>query len=788
MTFVGCGDGDDPPNVTASPGAVNLAKGKKSTITARVDGRAATSAVTWRSGNNSIATVVEGTGGSAEITAVGVGQTTVTVTQDEGSATVNVTVVAASIESLAIMPTAPMVTAGATADLTATATLSDGTTSNVTSMVTWTSSDATKATVSAAGQLRGVAVGTATLTATLGDKTATAAATVTAATLTSIAVTPATATRIVGQTQQFVATGTFSDATTADITTSVTWSSSNAAQASISNAAGSNGLATALAAGTPTITATLGAITGAATLTVNAVTLVSIAVTPATATRPVGLTQQFVATGTYSDATTAVITTTVTWSSSSAAIATISNTAGSNGLATAVAPGNATITATLGAITGTATLTVNAVTLVSIAVAPATATIAAGTTQQYIATGTYNDNSTADITAMATWTSSDETHATISSTGLATGVAAGATTITAALDGITGTAALEVGPAVIASIAVAPATMTIDVDQTQQYTATATYTDGTTSDVSATATWNSSNTGTATISATGLATGISAGTVTISAAQGGVTGTAALTVRALMSIAITPAGDLAPGTSRQLVATATFTDASTVVVTELATWTSGNTAGVTVSDAAGTKGLATGVSQAGATISATVGAITGTLAIAGCNIVVNEVQVAGANAAGVQAAANEWIELASKCTAEQNLTGLRLVYRAAAASSVESVVLELTGTLAAGGYNFYAHAAAAVLYPTATATFGSGTTGSLGGAGGGVGLRVSVTGGSLLDSMGYGTAANALIEGTVFGAITSGSSAARTPDKADTNNNAADFALDATTTPGAANN
>jgi hypothetical protein len=110
MTFVGCGDGDDPPNVTASPGAVNLAKGKKSTVTARVDGRAASSAVTWRSSNNSIATVVEGTGGTAEITAVGVGQATVTVSQDDASATVNVTVLAASIESLAIMPTAPMIT------------------------------------------------------------------------------------------------------------------------------------------------------------------------------------------------------------------------------------------------------------------------------------------------------------------------------------------------------------------------------------------------------------------------------------------------------------------------------------------------------------------------------------------------------------------------------------------------------------------------------------------------------------------------------------------------------
>ena len=76
-------------------------------------------------------------------------------------------------------------------------------------------------------------------------------------------------------------------------------------------------------------------------------TLVSIAVTPATITLPVGGTQQFTATGTYSDATTANLTSTVTWSANAPA-----------GLFTATAAGTYLVTATSGTVSGTATVNV----------------------------------------------------------------------------------------------------------------------------------------------------------------------------------------------------------------------------------------------------------------------------------------------------------------------------------------------------------------------------------------------------------------------------------------------
>src|ERR1700722_11771221 len=116
----------------------------------------------------------------------------------------------------------------------------------------------------------------------------------------------------------------------------------------------------------------------------------------------------------------------------------------------------------------------DALTLLSITVSPTTASIAAGTTQQFTATGHYLGGSTADLTSSVTWTSSLTSFATVSSTGLATGVATGASTITATSGLILGTAALTVTPAVLVSISVSPLTASVAAGGTQQFSATGT--------------------------------------------------------------------------------------------------------------------------------------------------------------------------------------------------------------------------------------------------------------------------------------------------------------------------
>lgn len=102
----------------------------------------------------------------------------------------------------------------------------------------------------------------------------------------------------------------------------------------------------------------------------QAPSLVSIAVTPADPVMTTGATQQFTATGTYSDSTSTVLTTAVTWSTSNATVSTISNSAGTEGLATAGATGSSTISALYNGVTGTASLTVAAPALLTITPAP----------------------------------------------------------------------------------------------------------------------------------------------------------------------------------------------------------------------------------------------------------------------------------------------------------------------------------------------------------------------------------------------------------------------------------
>jgi hypothetical protein len=105
----------------------------------------------------------------------------------------------------------------------------------------------------------------------------------------------------------------------------------------------------------------------------------------------VGSTLQYTATGTYTDGSTADISTSVTWASSIPSIATISGT----GLATAIDSGITSISATLGAVSGSTSLTVTT----------AYTSIVEGTTQQFIATGTYTDSLTANMTTTVTWSS-----------------------------------------------------------------------------------------------------------------------------------------------------------------------------------------------------------------------------------------------------------------------------------------------------------------------------------------------------------------------------------------------
>ena len=175
-------------------------------------------------------------------------------------------------------------------------------------------------------------------------------------------------------------------------------------------------------------------------------TLRSIAITPAGSSIALWTTEQFTATGTFSDNSDRDITASVSWISSAANVATIGNAANFNGLAASVSTGTTTITAELGGISDSTALTVGATALVSIDVQPTVSSIPTGTTEKFTATGTYSDNSARDITTLVSWASSDPNVATVSSnvaTAISTATTA-ATMITARSGNASGSALLTV--------------------------------------------------------------------------------------------------------------------------------------------------------------------------------------------------------------------------------------------------------------------------------------------------------------------------------------------------------
>ena len=617
-------------SIAVAPVNPSVAKGLTEQFTATgtyTDGSTQnlSSQVTWVSTTTSVATISNTAGSQGLTSTLATGTTAVTAALSGiTSPSDTLTVTAAALVSIAVAPVNPSVAKGQTEQFTATGTYTDGSTQNLSSQVTWVSGTTSVATISNTAGSQGLAstlaTGTTAITAALSGITSpTDTLTVTAAALTTIAVAPVNPSVAKGLTEQFTATGTFTDGSTANLTTQVTWTSGTTSVATISNAAGTQGLASTLATGTTAITASMSGITSPAdTLTVTPGALVSIALSPTGPTVAKGLTQQFTATGTYTDGSSAEVTTQVAWVSGTTSVVAISNTAGSQELATTLATGTSSISATLDGVTGSTVLTVSAAVLQSIALTPASPSIAKGETEQFTATGTYSDKSTQDLTSQVTWLSATSSVATITSAGLATGVATGTSTVSAALNGITGSTVLTVSPAALLSIAVTPDKPFVPNGNTEQFTATGTFSDQSTEDLTSQVTWTSSDTTWATINSAGLATAVSAGPVTISAVFDGITGSTGLTVTApiLTSIAVTPANtNLITGTTEQFTATGTLSNNTTENLTSQVTWASSDTTWATIS----TTGMATAVSAGPVTISATFDGVTGSTGLTVAN-------------------------------------------------------------------------------------------------------------------------------------------------------------------------
>ena len=425
---------------------------------------------------------------------------------------------AADLVTVAVTPAIATIPTSGMQQFVATATYSDGTSRNVTALSVWASATTTVATVNSTGVAAGVSAGTSAISAGFGGKAGSATLTVTNGTLLSIAVTPVNPSVAIGGMQQLIAMGTYSNGTTSNISAISSWTTATPAVATITSGALTAGVTTGVTAGTAVMTASVGRISGNTTLTVTPATLLSIAITPVNPSLQIAGTQQLTVTATYSDSSTANVTAMTAYASATPAAVSVG---AATGLTTGIAAGSSLITGTFSGQTATTTVTVNAATLSSIAVTPATATVAIAGTQAFVATGTYTDGSTAVITNSVTWSSGTTAVATVLPTGIATGLTGGAAIITASSGSNTGNATLTVSPALtLSSITITPLNPSALVGSSRQFTATGTYSDASTADITNAVVWSSSLTSVATILPSGNATAIAAGVSNITATQG----------------------------------------------------------------------------------------------------------------------------------------------------------------------------------------------------------------------------------------------------------------------------
>jgi len=173
--------------------------------------------------------------------------------------------------------------------------------------------------------------------------------------LVSVTLSPTSPSIADGMSEPFTLTANYSNNFSQILTTAAVWNSSNSGVATFSN---STGVAATVTTGTTTISASYGGFSQSTQLTVTPAALVSITVAPALSSIAVGTTEQFTATGTYTDNNMQNLTASAIWTSSTPSVALISNTTGSNGLASSQASGTALIMARSGSVSGSTTLTV----------------------------------------------------------------------------------------------------------------------------------------------------------------------------------------------------------------------------------------------------------------------------------------------------------------------------------------------------------------------------------------------------------------------------------------------
>jgi uncharacterized protein YjdB len=616
-------EASDVGRVEIEPAHLSVVPGGLATLTARVfsasGGELGGQWVFWSSQDVSIATVSQ----SGVVAGVAPGVTRIAASLGGRSGTAQVTVTPTPVGSVTVTPSSPSLVVGAVLALTATVRDPAGKVLEDRS-VRWSSDRVTVATVLPSGVVNAIAPGTARISANADGVEGFATITVTLVPVATLSVAPSSGSVSVGQTLQLSATAR-DDQNRVLTGRQITWRSNDAEIASVTQ----TGLVSGVAVGATTITASVEGVVATATISVGLVPVASISLTPNPAT--VQEREDVQLTATPRDAAGAALAgRTVVWSSSNNAIAAVSQ----SGLATGIAPGAATITASSpGAGAGgtspsaSVAVTVTYAPVTRVQITPSPASVGVGSSLGFVAMLSDANGQTLLLAGRSiTWSSLNTNVASVNAaTGVATGVSPGNVTIRAQASSpgqsvpVTGDASLSVTLAAVASVSVVPSTATVHAGAAYSRQFGAQLRDGSGNVLTGrSVAWATSNAGVATVSAGGLVTGTAPGAATITATSGGVVGSAAVTVDlvAISSVAVTPpSATLAPLGTVQLSATprdsANNALSGSALGGRTVAWTSSAPLIATVS--AG--GLVTALLPGSATISAAIGGKSGTSAV-----------------------------------------------------------------------------------------------------------------------------------------------------------------------------
>jgi uncharacterized protein YjdB len=588
-------------DIVVNPSAVTLTLNAQQPLQALVRNAAGElvpdASVTWTAENADIASVST----TGVVTGLALGTTQVAASARGKSGIATVTVQRTPVASVVVVPNTVNAGIGGTTQLIAKAYDAGQNELSGRTMV-WTTSNAGVATVDANGLVTAKAKGTSTITATAEGKSGTSQFTISPGAVSKVTVTPNSISMETGQKQQLAATAQDASGTVLSDRTAI-WSSDNTQVVTVSG-----GEVTAVGRGSAKISATVDGVSGSASVTVANAPVKSVTVAPASVV--VGSKVQLSATVT--DTRNVVVTDrAVTWSMPNNPFASIN---ANTGEVTGLSAGTVTATATSEGKRGSATVTVTNAPVASVTVAAASVVV--GSKVQLDAT--VKDTRGVVVTDRdVTWSvpANNGVASINASTGEVTGLAPGTVTATAASEGKSGSATVTVTLAPVKSVTVAPSNPTVDVEKTQQFSATVVDVNDKKTDRPVT--WSSSNPQVASIDAnSGLATVLAAGTTTITATSGGVDGSTTLTaVPVVTSVVVTPPSEsIAQNASTTL--TATVKDgAGNALAGQPVTWTTSDATIASLSATTGETVVVTGGLVGEATITATSSGQSGTSTI-----------------------------------------------------------------------------------------------------------------------------------------------------------------------------